>query len=77
MFISQAYIELLGRTDLFAWRPTGEIIQVTNLGAIRDVRNGRPRPFTVKPSDICGNDWVVGDVQKLRKAFPEPAQAAS
>ena len=71
MFMSQAYTELLGRPDRFAWRPTGEIFQVTNLGAIKDVRNGRPRPFQVKPSDICGDDWQVGSAQQLRKALPE------
>jgi len=71
MFISQAYTELLGRPDLFAWRPTAEIFQVTNYGAIKDVRNGKPRPFVIKASDICSNDWQVGDAAKLRKALPQ------
>lgn len=76
MFISAAFTELLGRPDLFAWRPTGEIFQVTNRGGIRDVRSGKPRPYQIKPSDICSNDWRVGDAAKLRQAFPEPAAEA-
>jgi hypothetical protein len=67
MFISQAYSELLGRPDLFAWRLTGEVIQVSNLGRILDVRAGRPRRFIPKGSDLMSNDWRVGDVAKLRK----------
>jgi len=67
MFISQAYSELLGRPDLFAWRSTGEVIQVSNLGRIFDVRSGRPRSFIPKGSDLLSNDWRVGDGTKLRK----------
>jgi hypothetical protein len=70
VFISQAFTELLGRTDLFAWRPTGEIFVVTNNGAIRDVRTGKPRNFNIKGSDICSNDWRIGDAEKLRKDLP-------
>ena len=67
VFISQAYSELLGRPDLFAWRPTGEVIQVSNLGRIFDVRTGRPRRFIPKGSDLMSNDWRVGDGARLRK----------
>ena len=78
MFISQAFTELLGRPDLFAWRPTGEVFQVTNRGGILDVRSGRPRPFQIKGSDICSNDWQVGDSKKLRHALhlDAPGEAA-
>jgi hypothetical protein len=69
MFLSAAYTGLLGRPDLFAWRPTGEIIQVTNLGRIFDVRSGRQRPFIPKGSDICGDDWKVGTAQQLTHAL--------
>lgn len=78
MFISQAFTELLGRPDLFAWRPTGEIFQVTNRGGILDVRSGRPRPFQIKGSDICSNDWHVGNSDKLRESLglDRPEEAA-
>lgn len=69
MFLSAAYTGLLGRPDLFAWRPSGEIIQVTNLGRIYDVRSGRQRPFIPKGSDICGDDWRVGDARQLGAAL--------
>ena len=67
MFISAAYTGLLGRPDLFAWRPSGEIIQVSNLGRIWDVRSGRRHPWIPKGSDLCGDDWKVGDSRQLAR----------
>lgn len=67
MFISEALVQLQGRTDLFAWRVTGEMIQVTNRGCIKSVRCGRPSQFAPKISDLLSNDWRVGTAAKLRQ----------
>jgi hypothetical protein len=71
VFVSQAITELQGRPDLFAWRQTGEILQLTPNGRILDVRTGRPKRMIFKVPDLMSNAWFVGDAQKLRAAFPQ------
>jgi hypothetical protein len=67
MFIKDALSAIAGRPDLWIWRPTGELLMLTNRLAIIDHRNGRPRPYVAKLADLLTDDWVVGDVPALQK----------
>jgi hypothetical protein len=67
MFLNEALLAISGRPDLFAWRPSGELVRMTNMMSIRDVRSGKPRAFQVKFSDILTNDWLSGDLAALQK----------
>lgn len=75
VFISQALSELQGRPDLFAWRETGEVIQLTKHMRIIDVRTGRPKRMVFKVPDLMSNAWQVGDTRKLAHAFGLDTQA--
>lgn len=78
MFISQALTELLGRPDRFAWRPTGEILQVTNRGGIKRVGRGGPVQFVPKVTDLMSDDWRVGTKEQLVKSLtPDAAEKAA
>jgi len=68
MTIQQALQALDGRPDLFAVRPTGKIISVTNRQRIIQHGNA-PRPYHFNPmrSDIMTDDWQVKTLDQLQK----------
>lgn len=67
MFLNEALLAISGRPDLFAWRPSGELLKMTNRMSIVDCRTGKDRPFSVKLSDVLTNDWISGDLAALQK----------
>jgi hypothetical protein len=71
MELKQAIERIAGRPDLFAWRPTGELVRMTNKMAIQDIRTGTKRPFSIKCSDILTDDWIVGPIEVLQKYSAE------
>jgi hypothetical protein len=67
MFLNEALLAITGRPDLFAWRPTGELLRMNNRLSIKDLRSGTPRPFQIKLSDVLSDAWITGDLEKLQK----------
>jgi len=71
MLLNQALSSIAGRPDLFAWRPSGELVRISNRMGITDIRSGKPRPFQVKLSDCLSDDWLWGDLKALQKYAAE------
>jgi hypothetical protein len=71
MELKQAVEAIVGRPDLWAWRPTGEMFRITNNLSIQEMRTGKPRPINPKISDILTDDWLVGNIEALQKFSAE------
>jgi len=68
MTIQQALQALDGRPYLFAVRPSGKIISVSNRNRLLQHGNAPgPYHFTPMRSDLMTDDWQVKTLQQLQK----------
>jgi hypothetical protein len=78
MTIQNAIGAITGRPDLFAWRPDGTLLSLTNRQKVVARRSGMPGRWVPKYSDLVTDDWKVGDVRAVMKDFPaQPDQGAA
>lgn len=68
MTVEQAMHAIAGASHLLALRPGGPVIQLTPRQMMLDVRNGNPRRYVAKWSDLVAVDWQVMTLDALRKA---------
>ena len=59
MELKEAVSQLVGRDDLIAVRPTGQVIMVTERLGLKDLSNGKPRQWFATLPCIVADNWEV------------------
>lgn len=73
MNLPQALHMLLGRTDMFAVRPEGEILSLTRNQSLRNWESGKPMKWVPTVGALVGDNWEVMTAQKLNEVMAQRA----
>ncbi len=72
MDLKEAVSMLVGRPDLIAARPTGQVIMVTERNGLKDLSSGKERQWFATLGAVVADNWEV----MTRPQFAERLRAS-
>lgn len=67
MNLSNAMHLMAGRTDLFAFRPEGEVLVLTRNLSVKAVQTGVVQPWKATFGALVADNWQVVDAAKMQE----------
>lgn len=71
MELKEAVSTLVGRPDLIAVRPSGQILALTDRNGLQSLSSGKPRQWVATLSQVIADNWEV----LTRQQFAERLKA--